>query len=425
MAWGLAAVLSLSACATTVPDAVAPQVVAPPTAERIEEISTAELVELSAAMTTALAEDDIEAWVELLDLDADGVAQQRDWFAGVQAVPMEVREMHVTQVLSRRPLDGASVVTMAFRHQVSGADPTPTLQEYRMVAGRDVQGAVRIIEISGTAHSWDLGPMVVLDGEAVLLLSHAEDEWMAELMLDSIDRAAVDLLSDLPAPGVDRIVVVLTDEDGLATVFGRGRAGLWSTMLPLKPSTEVGTGLTGLTSLPIDVTTGTGRLLIDADLAYEEWVDFGGELPGGAMIVRLDGVALALHLRHGTTRPAAWVSYGFGAWYQVAGASEILLGDYREWYQELAAGEPPTRLPPAEATAYARDPEGRNLLDAVMAFFFVEERWGRERALELGAALHGVGAWHAPVEAVLTEHLGMDLAEFEAEFVSWGTEVVQ
>jgi hypothetical protein len=101
-------------------------------------VGDVELMEFGEQLTGALESGDVEAWLALHDLDDVATAQQRDWFAAVHAVPMDLREMHPTSVLDSDPPGEGSgaVVEFGFRHQVTGADLVPSLEYYRLTLQR-------------------------------------------------------------------------------------------------------------------------------------------------------------------------------------------------------------------------------------------------------------------------------------------------
>ncbi|NLG21174.1 MAG: hypothetical protein GX555_07035, partial [Actinomycetales bacterium] len=91
-------------------------------------ITPEDALALGEHLTEALASGDVEAWLERTDLDESAEQQQRDWFAGVQAVPMDLREMHPTFLVRVDDGAGGALVRYAFRHQVTGVDAVPVIE---------------------------------------------------------------------------------------------------------------------------------------------------------------------------------------------------------------------------------------------------------------------------------------------------------
>ena len=243
---GLTASLLLAGCSDDVPEAappvgvnVTPEASATGATDRAHDgathtaeggdsrtgatLSLPDLRALGEEMTAALASGDVESWLALTDLEGAAEQQQRDWFANVQAVPMEVREMH--PILLVRTDDGAGGATaqFAFRHQVSGVDRDPVLENYEMSLVH-ADGRWSITEVVGATGAesvyplvWDLGPIEVSESAHAVVLTLGPAPSGAEVR--SLDAAVAGVLTELPADGVDRVLIEYADAQGIADML--------------------------------------------------------------------------------------------------------------------------------------------------------------------------------------------------------------
>lgn len=401
-----------------------------PVAGPHEPLTDEDLHDLGVRMTGVLASGTVEDWAALLDLDEDGQAQQAAWFETVQAVPMDVREMHPTRVLQPgRPAEGVGAeVEFAFRHQVTGADLTAAVQRYRFTVSRDDAGAPLVTAVDGVAgmaHAypqlWDLGPAVVRVGDHVIVIGHQDSAQVVDRLLPSLDSAAASVFELLPVDGVGRMVLALGTTEDLGTLFGFGEVSSWAGFaVPVPGNEAVQRRDGGLTQVPMTQSRPV-RLVIDESYAYDEWDFYGDDDSGGLPVMRHEGTHLAMTLRDPQAWPAPWVSEGFAGWVEVTG-SELVRLDHWAWYDVLAQGEPPTALPTSsERRFFDEDQVNRNYAESAVVFLYMEDRWGHQLTLETGIALHAEPRSADRIGAVLTEHLGVSYEEFEAGFVQWAT----
>lgn len=403
-----------------------------------EELSDADLHAFGDRLTDALDSGDVEHWLSYFALDEEQTARQRDWFAAVQAVPMDLREMHPTD---RHGPDGTQVsadgqwvpgerVEFGFRHQVVGADPVPSVQSYDFWLEQSAgDGALRITEVTGVEDAgdypqlWDVGPVEVTESEhLVLLAAPAEGELVREL-LPGLDAAAAQTLAEFPVEGVDRMVVTLTTPELVATLFGEGEVNeLAGFAMPLTGAPEVAQrdGLADLGTAE-DVTV---RLVLDVEYTADELDTYGEDVAGGSPLLRHEGTHLAMLMRHVEGDPPLWASEGFAGWFEVVGADEPI-EDLRWWYGVLLQdGGLPTTLPPALwVTFHGEGPMevDRNYAESAMVFRYVEETYGYDVTVALGNQLHQIGLWdqEGAIDAALREHLGIGREEFVADWTAW------
>jgi hypothetical protein len=395
-------------------------------------VTDEEIIELGEALTTALLVGDEEAWMALLDMDEAAAQQQRDWFASVLAVPMDVRQMHPVKVLSRdrMGLENSAVVYFGFRHQITGADPEPVVEDYEVTVLRGSDGRVRVIEVGGVSADglagypqlWDLARVAVVQDEHVIVLVDAAEEQAAVGMLGGLDKAAASALADFEVPGQHRVAVILSSPDQMKRLSGApdpGSRAVFTTFLQTSP--EVLPGYTFATVS--DGTWDGGRAVVTTEAV--EWDRRAyGSLDGGPVSLRSVLVTLmAVHLQQ-SEFAAAWPTEGLDGWYRFAGDPDTSAMT-RDLYQELVEdGGLPASLPPADWDAFgAEEPAGTlNMYGSAMAYFYVEETYGRGRALELGHRLLAVSPWGNLDESIdegLREVLGIGLPEFESDWLAW------
>ncbi|WP_141783920.1 hypothetical protein [Ornithinicoccus hortensis] len=404
-----------------------------------DELTDEDLQAFGARLTDALESGDVEHWLSYFALDDEQTERQRQWFTAVQAVPMEVREMHPTLWLGP---DGAEVgadgewsseerVRFGFRHQVSGADPVPSVELYDVGLERsEDDGGLRINDLAGDPDQgdypqlWDVGPVEVLESDHLVVLTDPEQRELVRELLPSLDLAAAETLSEVPVDGVDRMVVTLTSAERVATLFGEGEVNeLAGFAMPVTGIREVGQ-YDGLADLdPTDDLT--VRLVLDLEYTADELDNYGEDVAGGSPLLRHEGMHLAMLLRHLEANPPKWVSEGFAGWFEVAAADEPA-EDLEWWYGVLLKGAGlPTELPPSLWLAF--EGEGpmdidRNYAASAMVFRYVEETYGYETTVALGDRLHQIALWDdwdGAIDDALHEQLGTGSAEFVDGWTAW------
>ncbi len=398
-------------------------------------VSTAELVALGAELTAALERGDVEQWLALTTLTGAAAQQQRDWFAGVQAVPMQVREMHPTWVLER-DVDGevhGPRVEFAFRHQVAGADVHPAVELYELTLERvGTDGPYRVVEVSGSddldssyPQLWDLGPIEVVETEHTVLI--AEPGTGVEELAGALEDGAAAVLDTFPVEGVGRMSVTVVDESLVARVFQESDEGTYAGfVVPVLASPAVETG-EGLPDLATDDLIGA-RLVIEQAYAEDEWDVFDGP-DGGSPVMRHEGLHLAMTLRHPDDLPPRWAVEGFASWFEVIGDPAVLSAQ-ENWYRVLTdPGGLPDALPPSDYHEFFSDldeddPDLVELayLEAANVFLYAEATYGTDVTQDLGDALHTHDVWledEEQLDELVHDHLGVDLDDFEDGYVDW------
>uniref|UniRef100_UPI001E557D3F hypothetical protein n=1 Tax=Ornithinicoccus halotolerans TaxID=1748220 RepID=UPI001E557D3F len=410
----------------------APAATAAPTASAGAEregaagpVTEADAVALAGALTAALEEGRVAAWSGHF---APGRlrAQQRDWFAAVQATPMTVRAMHPLLLTPARPGRDAEL-TIGFRHQVTGADLVPTVERYRYLLARAGSGELLVTEVDGGGRLevdhpqlWDLAPTAVTETEHLVLV-HPRDraEDVAEAM-PRLDRAAAEVLADFPVPGVDRLVVTAAPGDQVDQVFGGDVEQVlgFATSVPASPVVEEHDGMDILPSERQIV----ARAVVDLDQLVWEVQDAAGTLPdpeGGSPLLRHEGVHALMFLREPGVRPARWVSEGLAGWYEERGdaRTRALTAEWRG--SLLAVHGAPEGLPPADQAGFHNQDQQLHYLLAASVFEYLEHAYGPETAREVGVALHGVSESDRAISGVLQELVGTDLLGLEARWLDW------
>lgn len=399
-----------------------------------QPVSTDELVVLGEELTAALDSGDVEQWLALTTLTGEAAQQQRDWFAGVQAVPMDVREMHPTWLLER-DVDGevhGPLVEFSFRHQVTGADLEPVVQLYEFTLERvGADGPYRVVEVAGSdgvdaayPQLWDVGPIEVVETEHTVLIAEA-GSGVAELG-DALDEAAAAVLNAFPVEGVGRMAVTVVNEPLMSSVFDESQEGVYAGFaIPVAASPEILVG-SGLPEVVTDDAIGA-RLVVDLEYAEEEWRAFRSP-EGGSPIMRHEGLHLAMMLRYPDDTPPRWMSEGFAGWFEIAGDPQVLEA-HEDWYRVLSdSGDLPDSLRPSGAedffNGYFEDADTIEFAyaEAANVFLAVEAAHGVEATMALGDALHSYDVW-VDDEEVLDElirgALGTDLAGLESLYVKW------
>ena len=217
-----------------------PTTAAPPTPDSAETTTAAaqpealddeQVLATVLAMDDALQAGDLEAFLALVAEDLQ--EEQRAWFQGVVDAPLDVHELRLDGVISQRGcvdddepcLEGGTVAHVGLRHQFTGADPVPVLEQYRWVLADLGDGVPVLVETMGRdgdfyghPQLWDLGEEVgVLEGHHVSVLVQGSRMAEAETLLGTLDRAAETTLAELPwvADGRERLVMQLTSAEVL------------------------------------------------------------------------------------------------------------------------------------------------------------------------------------------------------------------
>lgn len=391
----------------------------------------AELVSLGEDLTAALASGDVEQWLALTTLSGEPEQQQRDWFAAVEAVPMELREMHPTAVLepdAEGEVDGP-VVEFGFRHQVTGADPEPSLEYYELTLEREgTDGPYKVVAVGGTSAQrtaypqvWDTGPVTVLQGDHIVLLAPEQDTGIADL-LPSLDIGAGKVLEALPVDGVSTMVVTAVDQEQLASLMGGAEVGQYAGYTNPTSASPTVRGGSGLPELETGGDRHTARIVVDRDYVADE-LDYFGDLPAGDPLMRHEGLHLAMQLGIVGGYPPPWASEGMAGWFEVNG-EEQTREDHLTYYRVIVdtQGEP-TALPPNSGLEFfADDAVDRNYIESAAVFLYMEQEYGYDATLAVGRQLHEMGLLDDEDDAIdeaFREHLGVGREQFEKDWIAW------
>lgn len=391
-------------------------------------IDEAGVLELVAGLNKALREDDVEAWLAVMDLEQEAQQQQRWWFEGVQAVPMDVREIVPTAMLGVDPQSGQGL-QVAFRHQVIGADRVPSLEYYRWDLHRaGTQAPARVVAVRGREGEqsaypqlWDLGEVRVQESETVIALSSPEREQEAGELLVSLEDAAWATLKEFPVQGVQRMVVTLAESDQVEQLFGEseGAFDYAGFATEAQAATEV---QPGKVRNPRDPDAVTGRIVMDIDYALGE-LDYFEELEGGSPLLRHEALHLSMLLGDIERWGPEWAVEGAATWWESA-ADKAVREDLFSWAEALMEENQEAAWPPGDPEEfYPEDGEqvDRHYVDSGLVFVFIEERYGQAEAIEVATGLHRLRGFtrQAQVDEVLEEQLGVSEAELRGLWEQW------
>ena len=386
------------------------------------EVSDEQVDEALLAMDDALQSGDVEAYLAFVGPELQD--QQRAWFDGVRTAPLEMRELRLDGVVSRTPSEG-TVAHVGLRHQFTGADPVPVLQQYRWVFAAADDGAPLLVasdgrngEFFGHPQLWDLGEeLVVLTGHSVQVLAQQSRAGDAESLLDPLDRAAEASLATLPpvAEGRERLVVQMVPGE---TVIEHG----WSqspgsaSMLKVSPDPlprEPGR-LTGFRT-PVQ-----SHLFLDLDLALDDLQEYG-QSPGGQTELRYFAAYAALWGEDPDTWPEDWVLEGMAYWWSSVDDPAYSAGFLSEVGDHFAVTGPPTALP-----ALPRDPDDLDgfesyVQESVALAYYVEETYGQEALIDLAGRLTDLDQRHDEdqIEQAYRDTIGVDRDELLDGFARW------
>ncbi|QFG69625.1 hypothetical protein [Ornithinimicrobium pratense] len=383
------------------------------------------------AMDDALQVGDVEAY--LTHVSGDLQEEQRAWFQAVTDAALDVRELRLDGVVSRRGcvddgepcLEGGTVAHVGLRHQFTGADPQPVLEQYRWVLADLGDGVPVLVEswgrdgdFYGYPQLWDLGEeLVSLDGHHVSVLVQLSQMAKAETLLDSLDRAAETTLAELPwvAEGRDRLVVQLAPAEALEEHGWAERTGssLWLRVsreeLPREP------GQLSTQDTPVQ-----GHLFLDLDLAWADLEDFGAS-PGGQTELRYVAAYAATWGEDPTAWPEDWILEGPAYWWSAADDAiyaenlRYALGDH------FALLGPPVALPLAPPDLEDLHAGEDFALEALALATYIDETYGRAALIELVGLLIPLDQRHDrdQIAEAYQETLGIDSDTLLDGYTEW------
>lgn len=381
-----------------------------------DAVDEAALADLASAMTQTLQGGTEDDWAAYFDGDDDLVAAQRRWFRGVQAVPMDVREMRPGAVVET-DADGGTVVDLTFVHQVSGADPVPGAEAYRATVRPSPDGEPRITEIGGEEGEggypqlWDLDEIAVTVTPRLVVIAPADRSQEAADVLSGLENATVNVFLDFDAGPRERLVVQLVEAEDLRAIavdddLAVDPAGVAMTLA----TQEAGEGRTG---------EHVDRIVLDLDVLVGG-LAFGSPA-GGWGLMRHEGVHAVVD-GDPEVSPPVWVWEGLAEWYGFR-RDYLVEEAYRGVVGAVVASGEPLELPDSFDDYYYESQEAGELAYAssAMVFTFLEQRFGFETARDVGVRLTETDTWGDSAEAdrLLLELIGMTLADLEQQWADW------
>ena len=380
----------------------------------------ADVVDLTDRMEEVLADGTEEEWAAFFE-GQDLVESQRRWFRAVREVPMDVRELLPDAVETRDGEDG-TVVRLVFAHQVSGADPVPAAQTYRVTVRRPPGEEPRISAVEGAdrtdAHPqlWDLDAVAVTVTDQLVVLAPQDRQDDVVALLPGLQSAVANVFLDFEEGDRSRLVVQLVDPGTLLAIAD-------DEDLAVDPA-GVAMTLPGAGDRPAPGELGVGpadehvdRIVLDLDLLVEE-LAFGTP-PGGWGLMRHEGVHAVVD-GDPDVMPPVWVWEGLAEWY---GYRRDYLVDQAYRQAVASAGGEALELPDSFSDYYYDSQEAGELAYAssAMVFSFLEQRFGFATARDVGVGLTESDTWHDTQEAdaMLLELTGMTLEGLEQEWAAW------
>lgn len=386
------------------------------------EVSEEQVREVLVAMDEALQEGDVDAY--LTHVAPDLKDDQRAWFQGVHAVPMSVRQLRLDGVVSRTGVEG-TVAHVGLRHQITGGDPVPVLEQYRWVftatgeqpplltASRGRNG-----EFYGFPQLWDLGEeLAVLQGHSVLVVAQESRREEAETLVDTLDHAAEETLETLPwvAQGREKLVVQLVPAEVLEEI-GWGMSTGGQLMLEISPQ-EITADASRLTGLKTPLQP---RLLLDVDLALLDLEDYGSS-PGGQTELRYFAAHAGAWGSDRDAWPEDWVLQGAAYWWSSVeddSYHEQLLAAAGDHFAETGQ---PRSLPTAPLAMDDVAGGEAYTLESLALATYLEQTFGREALVGLLGELIPLDQRHdrAEITEAYTQVIGIDQHQLIQDWAAW------
>lgn len=399
-----------------------PQEAEPTTATgEVREVTDEQVHQALLAMDDALQAGDVEAF--LTHVHPDLHEEQRAWFQGVSVAPLDVRQLRLDGVVSRAP--GGTIAHVGLRHQFTGADPVPVLQQYRWVFTTSDDATPVLTETGGRTGDffghpqlWDTGEeLSVLQGHQVSVLVARSRTSEAETILDTLDRAAETTLAELPwlAEDRERLVVQLApadviEEHGFAMSTG---SSLQLRVSPEEPPREP----SRLSTMSTPVRP---HLFLDLELALLDLEDFGSS-PGGQTELRYVAAYGVTWGEDPAAWPVDWILQGPAYWWSSVDDPQYAFNMLHSAGDHFAAVGPPTQLPslefdpgdPAAADVY--------MLESLALSYYLEQTYGRETFVRLvDRLIHLDQRFDADeIEQVHQEELGTDQDGLLEGYAAW------
>lgn len=383
-------------------------------------LEDAEVLDLVGRMGEVLSEGTEQEWAAFFE-GKELAEQQRRWFRAVRDVPMDVREILPEAVVTRDGEDG-TVVELVFAHQVTGADPVPAAQGYRVTVRRPPGEEPRISAVEGRdradAHPqlWDLEAVAVTVSDQLVVLAPQDRRDDVVALLPGLESAVANVFLDFDQGDRERLVVQLVDPGTLLAIaddedLAVDPAGLAMTVPGAGERPDPGSLGVGRSDEHVD------RIVLDLDLLLDELAL--GTPPGGWALMRHEAVHAVVD-GDPQVMPPVWVWEGLAEWYGYR-RDYVVEQAYREAVA-ARAGEP-LELPDSFSDYYYDSQEAGELAYAssAMVFSFLEQRFGFATARDVGVGLTEVDTWRhtEDADALLQELTGMTLQGLEQEWAAW------
>lgn len=386
-----------------------------------------QVLETLKAMDAAIQEGDVEAFLQHVDPAIE--QEQRAWFETLQDIPMDVREIRLDGIVSRNSTQG-TVATVGLRHQVTGGDPEPMVEQYRWVLALGADGVGRLVDSSGRVGDffghpqiWDRGePVAVLEDAHVLVLTSEDRREDAELLLDSLDRAAERTLAALAWAADDRqrFVVVLAESDHLEEVAGSPGWAHVAQPMHQAPD-EIPWERSYLVSSDAPV---SDRLLLDAEMTLQDVEEYGTGL-GGNGFLRYIAASAGTMGSDPNGWPEDWLMEGFPNWWATADDPDGVAYQREIVGQHHQVAGRPDRLPagpqdPDDQTAY-----DSYALESIGLALYLAETYGEDTLVQLVGELIPLDTRFddAEIEQAYADTLGVDRATLVQGWAAWTDEL--
>lgn len=426
--------LLLTSCSDGAPSGQGPATASPRTGDTVtvpdvrSSLTDEQVRAVLREMDDALGQGDVAAYLQHVDPSLEPA--QRAWFAAVHAVPMDVRQIRLDSVVSRNGSEG-TVAHVGLRHQITGGDPEPLLEQYRWVFAQDGDGPVRLVASTGRNGAlfghpqvWDSGePVAVLEGEHVLVLAPEGSRAEAELLLDTLDLAAGRSLETLTflARGREVLVVHLVGAELLEEATGVAGSPTGEQLLKVSPD-EIPWDSPRLTGTDTPVAS---RLLLDVDLAVDGLSELGAS-PGGHTSLRYVAAASALWGDDVNLWPQGWVVEGVSNWWSAAEDPHFLDSLRIQVGEHHRGSGRPAALPLVPDLS---DPDSLDAftLESVSLALHVADVHGQSALIDLAGRLVLLDSRYDEkgIESAYVDVLGLGQDELLQQWAAWSGQLAE
>lgn len=380
--YGLAALLSLSACASPAP---APDPV------------TGQVQRTLDGRAAAVLGHDERGYLAALDPGAAGLRDaQRAEFANLRQVPLSAWAYRVTDV-SRR--GDRATARVELRYRLTGYDSAPVTSA-RVVdlderAGRWYVTGDRAGE--GAAEPlWRQGPVSVVRGAHSLVLGVGQERRTLQRIADTADRAVPAVSAAWPGRWAGRVVVLVPASlDAMAALLAAPPASY-------RGIAAVTTGEAGAAgAAPAD------RVIVNPE-AYGVLGDLGRRV-----VLTHETTHVATRTRTSSATPM-WLSEGYADWVGYRGTGRTPAEAAPELQEAVRRDGPPGDLPTDADFGFegGADRLARAYEGGWLACRLIAQRWGEAKLAALYAQVGGQKHREGALEKALNDQLGATPREF-------------